>query len=354
MPIEASKRLKILILIMLLLIIVGTVGYRFLLNVSIIDALYMTVITISTVGYTEVGEMDEMAKLFSILIIFTGLGTVGYAFSRAATLLIDGAFKESWRKKKMEKHIMDLRDHYILCGAGETGQSVIEQFLNRKVPFVVIEQNDKVVQNLMDRGIFVVHGDGTHEKALEDAQIYHAKGLISALSDDSDNVFTVLTARQMNDNLYIVSRAVEKNSIEKLKKAGANNTISPNEIGGMRMASFVTRPAIISFLDIITRAGDVILDLEDVVICDQSSLKGQTLKEAKIPEKTGLIVLALQKKDESTPLLNPSSNEILRTGDTMIVLGQEEQVDKLRKLGCDDGKRNPAKQFRTLANFKKK
>ncbi|MDR5660039.1 potassium channel protein [Serpentinicella sp. ANB-PHB4] len=340
------KNLKIVVSIVLGILTIGTVGYMRLLDVSVIDALYMTVITISTVGYTEVGEMTDAAKIFSMIIIFMGLGTVGYSFTRVVTFFIEGAFKETWRRRKMEKQIAELKNHYILCGAGETGQSVISQFEKSKVDFVVIEEKEKVVNELLERGILVIHGDGTHEEALKKARIKEAKGLVSALPEDALNVFTVLTARQMNENLYIVSRAVEVNSREKLKKAGANNTISPNEIGGMRMASFVIRPAVISFLDIITHAGDVILDLEDVLICDTSKLKGQSLKEAKIPERTGLIVLAVQKKGESTPRLNPSYDEILDSGDAMIVLGQEDQVNKLRQIACDSGKRDPINRLK--------
>ncbi len=345
MLVKEQQKLMIVIIIILVVLTVGTIGYQILLDVSFVDALYMTVITISTVGYTEVGEMTDPAKYFSMLIIVMGLGTVGYAVTSAVGLLLEGTFKESWRRRKMDKRISELKDHYILCGAGETGQSVIKQFENSKVDFVVIEIREKIVRELEERGIPVIQGDGTHEEDLEKARIYYAKGLVSSLPKDSANVFAVLTARQMNPKLYIVSRSVESTSREKLKKAGANNTISPNVIGGMRMASFVIRPSIISFLDIITHAGDVVLDLEDVVICEGTSLRGQSLKEAKIPERTGLIVLAIRKTGEEQPRLNPSSDEILEKGDSMIVLGKEEQVNELREIACDDGKRDPMQRL---------
>ncbi len=345
-----QQKLMIVIIFILGVLTIGTWGYMVLLEVSFVDALYMTVITITTVGYTEVGEMTDQAKYFSMVVIFMGLGTVGYAVTAGATLLLEGTFREGWRRRKMEKQIKELKDHYILCGAGETGQSVINQFEKSKVDFVVIEIKERIVKELMERGVLVIQGDGTHEEALEKAQIYKAKGLVSSLPKDAANVFAVLTARQMNPNLYIVSRSVEANSREKLKKAGANNTISPNVIGGMRMASFVIRPSIISFLDIITHAGDVVLDLEDVVICENSSLKNQSLKEAKIPERTGLVVLAIQKKGAEMPRLNPSYDEKLQQGDTMIVLGQKDQVNQLREIACDDGMRDPLKR---LENIKK-
>lgn len=167
---------------------------------------------------------------------------------------------------------------------------------------------------------------------LRKARTSHAKGLISALPTDAENVYTVLTARSKNENLYIVSRAIERNSEEKLIRAGANNTISPNEIEGSRMAALMLRPTVISFLDIITHAGDRVLDLEDVPVIRGSSIDGKTLMDVKIPEKTGLIILAIRKKIDDRWIFNPSSNEILKAGDVMVVLGTEEQVDVLRKL----------------------
>jgi len=331
----------------------GTIGYMYLLNVPVIDALYMTVITISTVGYTEVGEMTPSAQLFSIVIIFLGLGTVGYGVTSAVGIFFEGTFREKWRKNKMNNKIEAMKNHYILCGAGETGQSVIQYFLKSDVPFVVIEEREDRYEELIERGIPAIHGDATQEEILRKAHIETAKGFISSLPEDAANVFTVLTARQMNENLYIVSRAIESSTRGKLKKAGANNTISPNEIGGTRMAAVMLRPTVISFLDIITRAGDVVLDLEDVVIGKNSELAGKILKEAKIPERTGLVVLAMRKKGEKDLLLNPGFEQKLEIGDAMIVLGKEEQVKYLRKIADDCGERDPIKEMEVNQNLKK-
>lgn len=206
--------------------------------------------------------------------------------------------------------------------------------------FVVIENDEAIVKELLDEGIPTIFGDASHEETLDKARIKTARGLIASLSKDSDNVFTVLTARELNPDLYIVSRAIDKNSHLKLKRAGANNTISPNEIGGSRMAALMLRPSVISFLDIITHAGDVVLDLEDVVICKNSPIMDKSLKDVKIPEKTGLIVLAIRKTGSEKLQFNPHSDEVLQLGDTMIVLGKQDQVNELRKLACDDGNRN--------------
>lgn len=326
------KKISSMASMVLSLLLFGTIGYMILLEVNLIDALYMTVITISTVGYGEISQMDNEAKLFSILLIFISLGTVGYLFSSIVSSLLEGDLKLAWRRKNMEKNISSLKNHYIICGAGETGLNAIKQFEKSNVQFVVIDKDEKVVNKLLEDNILVIHGDSTDESVLEKAKLRDAKGFISTLPDDADNVYTILTARSKSDELYIVSRAIEKNAASKLIKAGANNTISPNEIGGNRMAAILLRPTVISFLDIMTHVGDVILDLEDVKVEKGSSIDGKKLREAKIPEKTGLIILAINQKKDDDWIFNPNSDVVLKAGDSMIVLGTYEQVDKLKNL----------------------
>lgn len=331
------NQIHYVVILLISLVLTGVFGYKILLDLSYLDALYMTVITISTVGYAEVGVMDTEAKIFSIMLIFISLGTVGYLFSTIISYFLEGDLKTAWRRRKMESNIAELKGHYIICGAGETGQNVIKQFKSSNVDFIVIDKDEAKVKDLMEDDIYAIHGDATQDFILDKARIQYAKGLISSLSTDAENVYAVLTARQMNKNLYIVSRAIEKRAAGKLKKAGANNTISPNEIGGTRMASLMLRPNVISFLDVITRAGDVILDLEEVVIFEHSSLINKKLKEAKIPQQTGLIVLAIKKLNTELLSLNPSSDEVLEVGDTMIVLGREDQVAQLKEIAKDIG-----------------
>lgn len=336
------KRSQIVTVVILLisLILTGVIGYKILLDLSILDALYMTVITISTVGYAEMGVMDTEAKLFSIMLIFVSIGTVGYLFSTIISYFLEGDLKTAWRRRKMESRITGLSDHYIICGAGETGLNAIKQFQSSKVDFIVIDNDEVKVNDLIEENIYAIHGDATQDFVLDKARIKNAKGLITSLSTDAQNVYTVLTARQLNKDLYIVSRAIDKGAAGKLKKAGANNTISPNEIGGTRIASLMLRPNVISFLDVITRAGDVILDLEEVVIFENSSLIKKSLKEAQIPQQTGLIVLAIKKGNSTTLTLNPKSDEVLNLGDSMIVLGREDQVNQLKEISKDTGERH--------------
>ncbi len=330
-----QQRISLIFIALFFLIAVGTSGYMVLEGMDLLDALYMTIITISTVGYREVAELNVAGRVFTMGIILCGLGLVAYAFTNFFSFLLEGEFKNILRRRRMEQKINNLKDHFILCGAGQTGQSVMERFQKSRAPFVVIEKDEEKVEELIEQGISALHGDATVEETLDKVNINESKGLIACLSSDADNVLTVLTARGMKPDLHIVSRAIDKNAHSKILKAGANNTISPNELGGTRMASLLLRPVVVSFLDIITHVDDVVLDLEEVSLCKRSDLLGKTLAEARIPERTGLIVLAVKKRDDEKLRLNPGPQERLEEGDKMLVLGMEEQVDKLRKISCE-------------------
>lgn len=332
-----KNSLSTVLILFALLIVTSVIGYAVLLRIGFIDALYMTVITISTVGFKEVAEMTPAAKLFSIYVILAGLGLAGYTVTSIVTFLTEGELKKAWRKRRMDSRIAELEKHYIVCGAGETGQNAVAQFKAHKVPFVVIDMREDKIREQHEQGNLAILGDPTHEAALNQANIAKAEGLISALSSDAENIYTVLTARFLNKDLFIVSRAIEPHAHEKLCMAGADRTVSPNEIGGRRMASMVLRPSVFSFLDVVTYAGDDVLNLEEVTIGKGSELLALRLKETRIPERTGLLVMALKKQATSAMIFNPSSEETLDLGDTMIVLGNSEKVDLLRELACDQG-----------------
>ncbi|MEL4105569.1 potassium channel protein [Oscillospiraceae bacterium WX1] len=326
------RKLTLVLILLAALFVVGVVGYALLLHVGFVDALYMTVITISTVGFSEVAVMTDAAKLFSIIIIFAGLSIVGYSFTSLVAFVFEGDIKDAWRRRRMSAKISALNGHYIVCGAGDVGHTVIAYFKDSGVDFIVIEKDVTRHNELVEQNVLTVLGDATHEDTLYKAGIKDAKGMVCTLSTDTDNVFTVLTARELNEQIYIVARAVERTAHNKLIKAGANKTISPNEIGGQRIAAAMIRPSVTSFLDVMTRTGDVTLDIEEVIITPQSSIAGKNLSEAKIPEQTGLIVLALKKKDESNVKINPRANEVLGAGDSIIVIGTGDQVDRLQAI----------------------
>lgn len=330
------RKIITVLIILIILLLLGTSGYMYFEQMNVVEALYMTVITLSTVGFREVRELSPRGQIFTIIIIFTGLGTAFYSLSTITSFIIEGEFHYLIRRHLMEKKITLLKEHYIICGSGETGSHVINQFRHRQVPFVVIERNESRAQHLLESNTMVLIDDATSEKVLKKAGIHRAKGLISCLSTDADNIFTVLTARELVPDLHIIAQAINEKTDAKLRKAGADNTVSPNEIGGTRMAALALRPAIVSFLDVVTHAKEITLDLEEIQICTSSSLEGKKLSEVRIPEESGgLIIMALATAEEEKLQLNPCPEQILEKGTRLIVLGQQDQVNRLRKLACD-------------------
>ena len=330
---EEKRKLKFILLAFTLLLVIGVAGYMALLKVGFVDALYMTVITISTVGFGEVGTRTGQSEIFSVFMIFLGVGIVGYTFTTVVAMFVEGKVKDLWKGSKMDKKISALKDHYIICGSGELAEVIINKFINEKLDFVVITDKHEDLENFSHQDILVVEGQSTEESVLERAGIEKAKGLVTTLDLEVDNIVTVLTARNLNKDIYIIANSITKSGREKLLKVGANKTLSVNEISGKRMASLMIKPNIISFLDVVTRVGDIELDLEEVIVKKGSYLEDKNLLEAQIPNKTGLIVLAIKKIEDGNFLFNPPVSYTFKIGDVLIVLGKEEQVDKLRNLG---------------------
>ena len=325
-----SRGLVISILVGTLLS-VGTAGYMLISDLSFIDALYMTFITVSTVGFREVTKFDTAGKVFTIIIILGGLSIISYALVELGAFFVDGGMRHIIRRRTMKKRIAELKDHIIVCGAGQTGASVLEQFRLAETDCVVIESDEERIRELNDSSLLVIHGDATNEDVLEEAGIDRARGVVCCLANDADTVYTVLTARGMNPNLQIVARAIEKGTAGKLKRAGADKTISVNELGGMRMAYLMLRPHVVSFLDAITRFDDEVLDLGEVTVQAGSALADSTLKDARLPEKTGLIIIAMRKV-RGKLRFNPGPKEVLSAGCSVLVLGKDEQIHKLTQM----------------------
>lgn len=330
---EEKRKLKFIFLAFALLLITGVIGYMILLKVDFIDALYMTVITISTVGFGEVGTTSNLSEIFSIFMIFLGVGIVGYAFTTVVAMFVEGKVSDLWKGSKMDKKIAALNNHYIICGSGELAEVIIKKFINEKLDFVVISDRREDLEDFSHHDILVVEGQSTEESVLEHAGIERAKGLIATLDSEVDNIVTVLTARNLNKNIYIISNALTKSGSEKLLKVGADKTLSAVEISGKRMASLMIKPNIISFLDVVTKIGDVELDLEEVIVKRGSYLENKNLIEAQIPKKTGLIVLAIKKIEDGKMIFNPPIDYTFKIGDVLIALGRDDQVDSLKNLG---------------------
>lgn len=277
---DEKRKFKFIFYAFAFLMLIGILGYMYLLKMSFVDALYMTVITISTVGFGEVGTTSSQSEIFSILMIFLGVGIVGYAFTNIVAMFVEGKVVDLWKGSKMNRKISSLSDHYIICGLGELAEVIIKKFIDENLNFVVITDNRQDLDDYSHHKILVVEGQSTEESVLEDGGISRAKGLLATLDTEVDNIVTVLTARNLNKDIYIIANSTSPSGNAKLLKVGANKTLSAVEISGKRMASLMIKPNIISFLDVATRIGDVELDLAEVIVKKGSYLGDKNLIQA--------------------------------------------------------------------------
>lgn len=313
------------------IIVVGTVGYMLLEGWGMLDSLYMTVITITTVGFGEVHRLSQMGQIFTIVLIISSIGIVTYGIGDMFRTVMEGNLNKFLRERRMSKILMELNNHFIVCGAGETGKSVIKELQRAKVQYVVIESNQEKVEDLKELKIPIYHGNATHDEMLEKMRIKQAKGVITALNNDADNVFAVLSCRELNPNLHIVARSIEPSSEAKLKKAGADIVVSPNEIGGQRMAVLALNRDITKMMDIVSNnKEDSTINVFEIKIDRDSSLAGKSLQNANVRVQTGLTVLAIIRDNEK--FLNPSPDIVFEINDRLMVLGGEEQVNKFREM----------------------
>ncbi|MFY8019910.1 MAG: potassium channel family protein [Bacteroidia bacterium] len=313
---------------------VGVLGYMLIENAPFLDALFMTITTISTVGYGEIFPLSNTGRIFTIFLIISNLGVFAYAISLIGRFLFEGQFFEQLKLRRMKKRITGLKDHVIVCGFGRNGQAACETLKKNNIPFVIIESKKELIEHYLDEveAPFYLNEDATHDETLLDAGIKNARGLITTLPADADNVYVVLTARELNANLTIISRATSNSSCNKLKRAGANNVIMPDRIGGAHMASLIVLPDVKEFIDIISGqvGADVLLE-EFSVQKLRSSLKGNTIKELGIRQLTNANVIGLKKSDGNYEV-NPDMNKNLLDSDKLIVLGTNEQMTKLHSL----------------------
>ncbi|RMH71245.1 MAG: potassium channel protein [Gemmatimonadetes bacterium] len=313
----------------------GTLGYIWIEGWSVLEALYMTVITLSTVGFGEIHHLSPTGRLFTVFLITIGFGVAGYFAGTFASFIVEGELKMVLRGQQMDRLIAKLNHHIIVCGYGRTGGEAVEELLRVRVDFVVIEQDAEKMEHLPE-SIPRIIGNATEDKVLVHAGIERAKGLITTLHNDADNVFVTLTARGLNPDLKIVSRAAEESSEPKLIRAGADKVILPASIGGRRMASVLLRPDVVDFLDVIMHGEDIALRIEQVTIPADSTMIGKSIIECRIREQTGAMIIGIRPHGErvqiSPPVMRP-----LKPLDTLIVLGQEDTIDRLKQLVAVNG-----------------
>lgn len=326
-----ERKIYAALLFLIAAVIIGTTGYMLIEHWNLLDSLWMVAITLTTTGYGEVHQLSDQGRIFTMGLLVAGMSIVVYGLSMITAFVAEGGLFEILRRRRMAKMLENMQDHTIVCGAGRTGIHVIDELRKTKSPFVVIEGKPEMAQKLRQQGDAVVEGDATHEDTLRAARIETAVRLVACLTDDKDNLFVVLTARGMNAGLRIVARYIDDKSADKLRKAGANAVVSPNAIGGLRMASEALRPAVVSFLDIMLRSSKATLRVEEALIHDGSRLANQPLKDADIAGQTGLLVLATR-SDAGEYHFNPPATTPLSPGQTLIVMGEIDGVKKLKAL----------------------
>lgn len=314
---------------LLIVVIISTTGYVLIEKWPILDAFFMTLITVSTVGYKEVHPLSTMGRLYTLFVIFFGVGTLFYTLAVGVEAMIEGHITGLIGKVRFMKQLSKMKDHYIICGYGRVGQEIAKELLRHKVEFVLIEKNTEMISKALDEGILALRGSATEDEILIEAGIQRAKGILTSLSSDADNVFVTLTAKTLNPDIFVVARGEEEQSTRKLIHAGATRVVSPYTIGGRRMAALLTKPLVADYIDTVTRGIKLEFELDELQLDEQSPLVGKTISEARIRDETGALVLALQRDGEINS--NPSSSTEMKANDVLLAIGTAEHLEQLTK-----------------------
>jgi len=318
------------IILLVSVIVGGTLGYVLIEGWSLWDAFYMTVITVTTVGYKEAHDLSLSGQMFTVVLLLGGVGTVLYTFTFLATAIVEGGLPKRLQRRRMAHMLDSIRDHFIVCGYGRIGAIVADQFQRQNVRFVVVERDQARARVALNLGMLVIEADGTHEEVLKQAGVDRARGLIAAVGTDAENVYTVLSARVMNPKLFIVARAESHDSVQKMQRAGADRVISPYQIGAIQMAQTAIRPAVVDFVELATSAENIDLSMEEIIIDARSPLAGRSVVEGNIRQRFGVIVVGIQRRDNRMEF-NPEPETVINGGDKLVVLGRPDSLRGLEK-----------------------
>jgi voltage-gated potassium channel len=327
------KKILVPVYLLVAVIIVGILGYQIISGYSFIDAFYMTITTVTTVGYGEVKPLDTTGRIFTAFLILISFGTFAYAVSTITKYVVDGEFNNYFKNKRMNDTINKLDGHVIVCGFGRNGKQSAQVLKKHNKKYVVIENKTELKDQLNHKhGDLVIFGDATQDEVLLKAGIKNASALITTLPNDADNLFIVLSARHLNANLTIISRASDDNSDVKLKIAGANNVIMPDRVGGAHMASLVMKPDVMEFIDYITGQGGDSINLEEITFDNiPEHLRNRTLKDLEIRNKSGANVIGFR-KGNGDYVVNPSADTQIIPDGKIFVLGTQDQINKLKDI----------------------
>jgi voltage-gated potassium channel len=325
------RKLYVAILLLITIILVGVAGFSIIEKYSLFEAIYMTIITVSTVGFNEVRPLSPEGRLFTAFLIIFSFGTFAYAVSSITMYVMDGEYKRYFKDLRVTKQVEKISNHTIICGYGRNGKQAVSELKAHHRKYVVVEYDKVLVDELREtHEIPFIEGDATHEETLERAGISKATSLITTLPKDADNLFVVLTAREMKSDLLIISRASKDNSDKKLRRAGANNVIMPDKIGGAHMASLVIKPDVIEFMDYVMGQGSSSINLEEITFENlPDDLKNKSIKELGIRDKSGANIVGFR-TPEGEYIINPSPDTVIMSKAKIFVLGTIEQVDAFR------------------------
>ena len=328
---DRTTHLIIVVLLSVLLVALGTVGYMLIENWSMLDSLYMTVITLSTIGYGEVHAVSQTGRIFTLVLIFLGVGFFLYVIGNVVQFLVEGRIRLILGRLKLDKKIGQLNNHYIVCGYGRMGRALCRYLTQKNLEFVAIEKNADRIPVMNQDGILYISGEATAEENLLKAGLKRASNLITALGTDADNVFLVLLAKGLNPNLYVVARASQNASKMPLYTAGADIVVSPFDVGARRMAHAVLRPNVIRFLELAFADESTDIHIEEVTVSESSTLVDVSLQESGIRQNYDLIILSIVNQD-STMVFNPSATTRISAGGSVIAVGSSENLMKLEEI----------------------
>jgi voltage-gated potassium channel len=311
-----------------LIVAIGTLGYMLIEGWSAWDAFYMTIITITTVGYREVHPLSRAGEALTVGVLIFGVGAALYAFTLLATIVVEGGLPRRLQRRRQERMLETIKDHFIICGYGRIGSTVAQQFRRQQVPFVVVERNPERLQAAIDEGAIAVEADASREDILKRVGIERARGFIAAVGTDAENVYAVLTARVLRPDLFIVSRAETEDATMKLKRAGADRVVSPYQIGAVAIAQTALRPAVVDFMELATSTENLDLSMEQVTVAPQSALANKSILDANLRQRFGVIVVGIQRQDRTMDF-NPEPDTAMYAGDKLVVLGRPDSLKKL-------------------------
>lgn len=322
-----TRHLVNLFILLLILLAGGTIGYHLLEHTSLLDSAYMTVITISTVGFREVAPLSRPGRIFTMGLILIGVGLIGYSFTRITSFFIEGELQRIIRGRKMEKVISKMKNHIIVCGYGRMGRDVAAILVENGKDVVVVEKELKI----NSENIALLSGDATEDDVLLDAGIERAEAVVACLSGDAENVFLTLSAKTLNPAIRVVSRAIAGDSVGKLRRAGADEVICMHEISARRMATILVQPNLVNLVDIMTPARNLFLEVGEIQVDINESLLGASISQMNLGRRTGALILAVRQNDGKV-LFNPDSDYQMQYGDTLIIMGEQAQIEKVSAM----------------------